>query len=328
MIVANNYDDYVSNKLTYGEPTNEPRCPICVEDWSEEEGDNVITHCGHGFHKECLLTWAVFWMVPGEVSDWDLPPLEEQVEFDAYNDIENVLGDELDEDDVLELTGINLKDTRNADRFVQASRKLYDVLIAATSSIQPKFLILIRKGLITRRLLARYDGEMNPREWLSLVQELKAYQDEVRSLGTPQDAPEQYPDGMLLPGIDSWSAIIQPHLYTIYDVQSDILLGTLVATKYRLSNQGANVVIDQTHFDHRPGQQTVVNFHDEITISTKRRLSHTVSRLRIALNNLSAISDMSISADLNNIDIFTTNGHLVNLRLLPFENASRPQLSQ
>jgi hypothetical protein len=50
-------DDYVQNHLTPSEPSNDLHCPICFEDWEPENKEIVSLHCGHIFHKDCIVTW-------------------------------------------------------------------------------------------------------------------------------------------------------------------------------------------------------------------------------------------------------------------------------
>jgi hypothetical protein len=50
-------DDYVQNHLTRSEPSRDPQCSICFGDWEPENKEVVSLHCGHIFHKDCIVTW-------------------------------------------------------------------------------------------------------------------------------------------------------------------------------------------------------------------------------------------------------------------------------
>jgi len=49
--------DYMKYSLTDCGPSDDPNCPICTGDWNENNNAAVKTHCGHVFHRDCIVTW-------------------------------------------------------------------------------------------------------------------------------------------------------------------------------------------------------------------------------------------------------------------------------
>ncbi|KAF2875384.1 hypothetical protein BDV95DRAFT_665935 [Massariosphaeria phaeospora] len=54
---ADNRWSYIEEKLPPSAPSDEPFCPLCHGDWEASTRKIVSTHCGHVFHRMCILTW-------------------------------------------------------------------------------------------------------------------------------------------------------------------------------------------------------------------------------------------------------------------------------
>jgi hypothetical protein len=59
-MVAASPKEYITNYLTPCGPSDDPTCPICFADWEPEEQTIVKTHCGHTYHKDCIIEWLNF----------------------------------------------------------------------------------------------------------------------------------------------------------------------------------------------------------------------------------------------------------------------------
>jgi hypothetical protein len=50
-------EDYLAASPTISALSKDDACPICYNAWKDEKETGVRTHCGHAFHRGCLMTW-------------------------------------------------------------------------------------------------------------------------------------------------------------------------------------------------------------------------------------------------------------------------------
>ncbi|KAF1847639.1 uncharacterized protein K460DRAFT_62255 [Cucurbitaria berberidis CBS 394.84] len=49
--------EYLASSPVVSAPPNRSACPICYYNWNVGNETIPQTHCGHMFHRECLITW-------------------------------------------------------------------------------------------------------------------------------------------------------------------------------------------------------------------------------------------------------------------------------
>jgi hypothetical protein len=208
MASANSYEDYVEKYFSENQAhhTENTHCPICLEHF--DSGLVVKTHCGHAFHKTCVLIWlennkqcpmcrTVLWQ--------SLIEFANKLEIHATTEIDQWIGSHIDRDILELLPGTLLSIGRNETLFVEASRQLYELTKPYVPESQISFINIIRKSSIVVRMLYRCEGDLNAREWWHLMKELDQHRKEVAAL---DPAPEDIIEGMKWSGTEIWDAII------------------------------------------------------------------------------------------------------------------------
>ncbi|KAF2448971.1 hypothetical protein P171DRAFT_482010 [Karstenula rhodostoma CBS 690.94] len=209
MAPAKNYNDYVLRVLSDQESSPEESfCPICYDEWHEEDLGIVKTHCNHVFHKSCILTWinghkscpycrAELWQT--------LKEFAKALERSIYRTHQLHL-DFLDEDSIKRLTLVRLSDTSREDRFAWAANGLYRHFVPQLPTGTTPFVNIVYKSQVIEGILFTYRDKMKVLEWLSLIHELDECRKEVAALGS---APENFPAGMQWTGTEVWDQMIR-----------------------------------------------------------------------------------------------------------------------
>ncbi|PSN74022.1 RING/U-box [Corynespora cassiicola Philippines] len=50
-------DNYIATHLKESAPSDEEDCPICKDEWDAPIEEVISLHCGHVFHRKCILAW-------------------------------------------------------------------------------------------------------------------------------------------------------------------------------------------------------------------------------------------------------------------------------
>lgn len=371
MTPAIDYHDYLQNHMVNvdhlgaGWTSNETFCPICYVDWTDSELDIVKMRCGHTFHKTCILTWMddhrdcalcrdTLWsaaIVPDDYSERfftdPLAELADSLEEVAMEGVDWSVYEELDEETIMLLTGVHLRDAGNVVRFVQASIGIYDTLPKSDIALYN----VIRKSLTIQKMCFRYDGDMNAQEWLCMMKELNTCRMKIKTLG---DDPSEFPAHLGWSALQVWHKMIVMNT-AIFDFDGiDLEAGQRIATSYRRSNRltsseqqasalqqfltlqqldavgqaaalrqdlcsSSNSLANDLQAVHRieymleEGHHIIAPYNEDIIIATILSPRRSKARIRIALNHPGAISDMSVSADEQEVEIHTSDGNVLGL---------------
>jgi hypothetical protein len=119
-------------------------CPICSEDWAQESREVVAIHCGHNFHRDCLLEWLSTYPSCNKNANkcpicrsicFDSPPSRSALSEGAsefFRNIENVLAPDLSlltADNIQLLTDVDITNREISGRYREAMESLHQYLV-------------------------------------------------------------------------------------------------------------------------------------------------------------------------------------------------------
>lgn len=246
--------------------------------------------------------------------EFRLPTLSdfiEQVCTEAFESTQELLdAEDLNEEVVLRFTGIDLKDSDDHTRLSKANRMLHYHMVAESPESLPEFFHLVRRGMITSRLMEHYYGEIDPEDWLVLLADVKACRDEVRNL---DGNTVSFLRGLPMSGLQIWESLIQTKLTMTYDTEIPVTKGNQIVTEYRKANEGSDPsVIRRIEYDLRDGTNEVAGYNPDIKIQILCGASH--AEFRLTPTDFNTVTRLVASHDDREIDIHLKDGHQINLR--------------
>ncbi|KAF2248295.1 hypothetical protein BU26DRAFT_565698 [Trematosphaeria pertusa] len=335
-------DDYIHNNLTPSSPSDETTCPICSEDWKPQTMEIVTTHCGHVFHKDCVIAW----LESEFAGSSNTCPSCRSVFFESSSDGDDEEDSEDDEDDydapiaaiglifretfsvilqadaLRQRFGIDLTDVSKPDRFRQALEATVEYAgdaglpLMEHPEMTPAGVQVIKasatRGLLANEIIRVNEHLMTPDDWVEMLGQLSACREQASDPANFADT--QHVDTLVRAVDYMWMACVKPDPCYTLRLSERRPGACLTSVLWAISSN--NHPVQRGNLEYR-GEQInlfddglVQNYlHFQVEVAVQHDGHNPV--LRITELQPGSVSRLMVAEGMARVDILTNDGPVV-----------------